>query len=204
MGLRVSSHLISSKDVPGMWSLVLFMSGCNFRCRHCHNWKLVLGEEIETISKREVLYEVSNNPVIDAVVLSGGEPTVSNTDKLRSLILSIKDRNPEVKIRVDTNGYLPEVLKELRDVVNGFAIDIKAPLKDKKKYEFTAGREVDLSRIEESIHIADGMPLTIFRTPNYPWLTEEDISSIEDFTDSLSSPWFLNEFFEVPSCPFNT
>ena len=203
MGLSFVSYTVSSKDVPGRWSLVLFMKGCNFRCRHCHNWRLVVGEEKEEITEREVLYEVSSNPVIDTLVLSGGEPTVHNPKKLMDFILRVKSRNPLIKIRVDTNGYAPQVLEKLRDLVDGFAVDIRSPMNDPNKYSYTAGRKVDTYRVRDSAYIADGLPLTIYRTPRYPWLREEDFSLIEEFTSSLSSPWHLNEFYEVPSCPFN-
>ncbi len=203
MGLRFVSYTLSSADAPGRWSLVTFLKGCNFRCKHCHNWMLVVGTPKEKILEREILYEISSNPVADTLVLSGGEPTVHNTDKLRDFILRVKSRAPHVKVRLDTNGYLPKVLERLRDVIDGFAVDIKAPLSKPDKYSFTAGRDIDTSRIRDSIHIADGLPLTIYRTPSYPWLSEEDIEEIRELTSNLKSPWFLNEFFEVPSCPFN-
>ncbi len=205
MGLRFVSYTVSSKDVPGRWSLVVFLPGCNFRCRHCHNWRIVAGEEKPFVFEREVLEEVRTNPVIDTLVLSGGEPTVHNVDKLLSFIERVKKRRPDLKVRIDTNGYNPFAIKRLRDAVDGFAVDVKSPLSNRNLYEYTAGvRGLDLSRVEESVAMADGMPLTIFRTPGYPWLGEEDLQEIESFTSGLRSPWFLNEFVEVPSCPFNT
>ncbi len=204
MGLRFVSYTISSKDVPGRWSLIAFLPGCNFRCRHCHNWRLVTGEK-GYIFEREVLQEAAQNPVIDTLVLSGGEPAVHNPDKLRAFVERVKSRNPQLKVRIDTNGYNPQVMEKLLDVVDGFAVDIKSPLSKRDLYEYTTGtKDLDLERIRESVNIANGLPLTIYRTPRYPWLSEEDVEEIRDFTDSLSSPWFLNEFVKVPSCPFNT
>ncbi|RLJ70827.1 pyruvate formate lyase activating enzyme [Hydrogenivirga caldilitoris] len=204
MGLRFVSYTLSSKDVPRKWSLVAFLPGCNLRCKHCHNWRLVVGEK-GYIFEREVIQEASQNPIIDTVVLSGGEPTVHSPDRLRAFIERIKNRNPDVKVRIDTNGYNPEVMKKLVDIVDGFAVDIKAPISNVELYEFTTGTsKIDMGRIRESIGVADQLPLTIYRTPRYPWLLQEDIEEIREFTDDLSSPWFLNEFFEVPSCPFNT
>ncbi len=203
MGMRFVSYTISSKDVPGRWSLVLFMKGCNFRCRHCHNWRLVTGDEKDDITEREVLCEVSSNPVTDTLVLSGGEPTVHNPQKLIDFVLRVKSKNPLLKVRVDTNGYAPQVLEKLREVVDGFAVDIKSPIGRSSRYSYTAGRKVDTIRIRDSAYIADGLPLTIFRTPKYPWLTEGEFAEIEEFVSSLRSPWYLNEFYEVPSCPFN-
>lgn len=204
MGLSFVSYTISSKDVPGSWSLVVFLPGCNFRCRHCHNWKLVVGEEEPSVFEREILSEISSNPVIDTLVISGGEPTVHNTQKLIAFIDRVRKRRPDLRIRIDTNGYNPSALRELKDFVDGFAVDVKSPIGNRVLYEYTTGvRSLELGRIIKGVEIADGMPLTLFRTPKYPWLSEKDVLDIEVFTQGLVSPWTLNEFVEVPSCPFN-
>lgn len=203
MGLSFASFTYSSKDVPGRWSLVIFLPFCNLRCRHCHNWKLVLGKEPCTLSEDKILYEISKNPFIDTLVISGGEPTVHEVKAIKNFVLKVKKETPSLKVRIDTNGSNPEVIRDLREVVDGFAVDIKSPLQRKDLYQYTTGSNVDTIRILESVEIADGMPLTIYRTPWYPWLTKEEIDEIRKFTDKLSSPWFLNEFFEVPECPFN-
>ena len=202
MGLSFASFLFSSKDVPGRWSCVVFLKRCNFRCRHCHNWRLVVGDEGE-IEEEKILYEISENPFVDTLVLSGGEPTVYRAEELRVFIEKVKEANPSVCVRIDTNGYRPEVVGALKDVVDGFAVDLKAPPSRPELYSYTAGVEVDVDRIIESVRLADGMPLTLFRTPRYTWLSEQDIEDIGNFTARLKSPWTLNEFVEVPSCPFN-
>ncbi len=203
MGLRIGSFLTSAREVPGRWSLVVFLKGCNFRCKHCYNWRLVTGNEKAEVSKEEVIYEVKNQPFLECVVVSGGEPTVSPLGELIDLICCIKEVRPDVKVRVDTNGSNPEAMKELKGLVDGFAVDIKSPLERPDLYRYTTGTDVDTEAIEESIRIADGMSLTIYRTPKYPWLEEGDMALIEGFTKGLRSPWLLNEFFEVPDCPFN-
>jgi anaerobic ribonucleoside-triphosphate reductase activating protein len=203
MGLKIGSFLTSSKEVPGRWSLVVFLKGCNFRCRHCYNWRLVTGEEKAEVKEEDVLYEVKHQPFLECVVISGGEPTVSPEKDLIDFICRVREERPDLKVRVDTNGSNPEVLSRLREVVDGFAVDIKSPFERPSLYSYTAGVEVDTEAVEESVRLADGMPLTIYRTPKYPWLEEGDIALIESFTRSLRSPWYLNEFFEVPDCPFN-
>ncbi len=204
MGLKFASFLYSSKDVPGSWSCVVFLKGCNFRCKHCHNWRIVIGEDKEEVQEQKILRELSSNPFIDTLVLSGGEPSIYKVHELKDFFTKVKEINPHLRIRVDTNGYAPDILRSIRDFIDGFAVDIKAPLSRKDLYSYTAGIDVDIQKIEESVRIAEGLPLTIYRTPHYPWLSEKDIEEIREFTSSLRSPWFLNEFVEVPSCPFNT
>ncbi len=203
MTLKFSAMVLSSKDVPGRWSLVLFLNGCNFRCKHCQNWKLVLGLEEPTLTEGRVIEELEKNPAIDTVVLSGGEPTVHKPEKLKTFLEKLKLQFPYVSVRIDTNGYSPQVVRDLKPLVDGFAVDIKAPLDDKDKLSYTAGAEADPEPIKETISIVDGMPLTLFRTPRYPWLNGRDLEKIKEFTNSLKSPWFLNEFFLVEDCPFN-
>jgi len=203
VGLKFVSYTYSTADVPGRWALVLFLPYCNFRCRHCHNWPIVLGKEEATLTEDSVLREIKGNPILQTLVLSGGEPTLHDPLHLREFILKVKEINPDLSVRIDTNGYEPETVEYLRDVVDGFAVDIKAPLSDPTLYSYTTGREVNTDRILRSVKLADGMPLTLFRTVKYPWLKEEEREKIREFTQILSSPWTLNEFIEVPECPFN-
>ncbi|WP_461828955.1 radical SAM protein [Aquifex sp.] len=199
MGLKFVSYTYSYKDAPGFFSLVLFLPGCNFRCRHCINWRLVVGEERAELSEEDILYELKNNPVVEALVISGGELSIHPHRKVINFIKKVKKVRPELKVRIDTNGSKPEFLKALKDFVDGFAVDIKAPLGKPELYNFTAGVKVNTEKIKESIEIAKGMPLTIFRTVNYPWLSDEDREEIQ----KLLSPHYLNPFVEVRDCPFN-
>jgi len=203
LGLKFVSYTYSTRDLPGKWSLVLFLPYCNFRCKHCHNWQIVLGKEERNLSEEDILKEVEGNPFLQSIVISGGEPTIHKYEDIASFVEKLKNLNPDLIVRIDTNGYEPEILKKLSKVVDGFAVDIKAPPSNTVLYSFTAGTEVDTERIIESIRVADEMPYTVFRTPAYPWLKEEDIEKLRDFTSSLSSPWSLNEFVEIPECPFN-
>jgi pyruvate formate lyase activating enzyme len=203
MGLRIASFTLSTQDVPGMWSLVVFLKGCNFRCKHCHNWEIVLSREGSEVSEEDIVFEASHNPAIQAVVISGGEPSLYPIQELEAFIDRLKSANPRIKVRIDTNGYRPEFIRDIKSKVDGFAVDIKSPIENKELYSYTVGREVNPRLIEESLHLADGMELTLFRTPNYPWLSEEDKEKIRSLTAPLSSEWYLNNFVHVSGCPFN-
>ncbi len=201
--MRIASLVLSSKEVPERWSIVIFLKGCNFRCRHCHNWRLVTFDEKEEVDLERVIFEVKNLLFVDTLVISGGEPLIYDVNEIGEFIESVKREKEDIKLRIDTNGYFPEKVRELKKLVNGFAIDIKAPPENKELYGYTVNTDVDTERIKESIFLADGMELTVFRTPKYPWLSDKDIESIKRFTEKLKSPWYLNDFFEIPDCPFN-
>ncbi len=203
MGLKFASLNYSSREVEGRWSILVFLQGCNFRCKHCHNWRLVLGLEEEYLDEDTVLYEVVKNPFIDCLVISGGEPSLRKPEEVVSFIKKVKRERPEIKVRVDTNGSRPFFIRELKPFVEGFAVDVKAPPYDQELYSYTAGVPVDTGKILESLYEADGMELTIFRTVKYPWLGRLELERIRDFLSGFSSPFYLNPFAPVPSCPFN-
>ena len=68
-------------DYPGKISCVLFLAGCNFKCPYCHNPELVSpGENCHAFSDQKWIFEYlkKRKGLLDAVVISGGEPTLQN------------------------------------------------------------------------------------------------------------------------------
>ena len=107
-------------DFPGAVSTVLFFSGCNLRCPYCHNYQFVVSPQ-NIADKSEVIWEhlERRKRFIDGVVISGGEPTLQNN--LKTIIYEI--RKLGLKVKLDTNGLLPEVLSDL--TIDYLALDIK-------------------------------------------------------------------------------
>jgi pyruvate formate lyase activating enzyme len=114
-------------DYPDHIASVLFTGGCNFRCPMCHNADLVLRPtEVPTLPEKEVWDFLSRREgLVDGVVITGGEPTLQ--PDLAPFIRRLKDTDLDVKL--DTNGYLPDVLKTLlsEGLLDYVALDIKAP-----------------------------------------------------------------------------
>ena len=109
---RIILRKTSLIDYPGLVSAVFFFPGCNLRCPWCHNRELVLGNDTNAdyISLEEALAHIKKRRnVLGGVVLSGGEPTLYNS--LGSLISQIKSLG--LKVKLDTNGLLPDALKLL-------------------------------------------------------------------------------------------
>ena len=111
-------------DYPGKIASVIFLGGCNLMCGFCHNADLVLSpEKIPDIPERDLFtFLEKRKGVIEAVVISGGEPLYSANIEL--LIKKLKTGNFLVK--VDTNGFYPG---KLSDVIYAgadyVALDIK-------------------------------------------------------------------------------
>jgi pyruvate formate lyase activating enzyme len=90
--------------------------------------------------------------LVDGVVLTGGEPTLQSD--LIPFLRRVRERGLDVKL--DTNGYRPDVLAALLDegLVDYVAMDVKAP---PKKYPLLAGREnLDVARLERSVALLQG------------------------------------------------
>jgi pyruvate formate lyase activating enzyme len=141
---------VSLIDYPGRISAVFFTQGCNFRCPYCHNPELVdPGRYSETLCEKEVLeFLERRRGKLDAVAISGGEPTLQ--PDLLSFIGQIRHRDFLVKL--DTNGSRPDVLKKLIDagVVDYFAMDIKGPL---EKYPDITKCDINPDAILRSIEL---------------------------------------------------
>lgn len=102
------------------------------------------------IAEEEILaFLRKRKGVLSGVCITGGEPTLQ--PDLAAFIGKIKDIGLAVKL--DTNGYRPEVLKELlqKGMLDYVAMDIKNSL---GKYALTAGcRELDTAPVEESVRL---------------------------------------------------
>ena len=113
----------SMVDFDGYISCTVFTKGCNFLCPFCHNASLVTGEATE-ISEDEVFdYLTKRKGLVDAVCITGGEPTLQKG--LRDFI--VKVRALGYKVKMDTNGTRPEVLRDLLadGLLDYVAMDIK-------------------------------------------------------------------------------
>ncbi len=140
---------VSLVDYGGYVCATIFTGGCNFICPFCHNASLVK-RNATTIEEKEVLdYLKSRTKLLDAVTISGGEPTLQKDLKL--FIKKVKEIG--YKVKLDTNGTNPTVLKELleENIIDYVAMDIKNNFDD---YAAITGLKVNLSdRVKQSLDI---------------------------------------------------
>ncbi len=189
-------------DYPGKIAAVLFTPGCNFNCFYCHNRQLIDPGYKAAYTEAEVLeFLEKRKGLIDAVVISGGEPTLQpdlyrfvekigykgrNTSNGRNASNKCygddKDKVEDAlgySVKIDTNGARPDVIRRLlaetaeNGAVDYIAMDIKAPL---YMYDEICGVRVDREAIKESISLImeSGIPYE-FRTTVVPQLKSRDI-----------------------------
>ena len=109
-------------DYPNKIASVLFTPGCNLRCPFCHNWRIVVDPKPPFLHEQAALKILeSRKKYVDAVVVTGGEPTMHK--EIPRFLRKLKDRGFMVKL--DTNGFYPQVLEECLPYVDYVALDVK-------------------------------------------------------------------------------
>lgn len=102
-------------DYPGMVAASFFFRGCNLYCPYCYNSILVNSDlfsatEEELSSINELFSHLEKRQgVLQGFVISGGEALLS--PYLEPVILKAKELG--YKVKLDTNGLLPERLEKL-------------------------------------------------------------------------------------------
>lgn len=179
-------------DYPGKVAAVIFTAGCNFRCGFCYNRALVTQINLKKmIPLPEILaYLVKRKPVLEAVVITGGEPTLHRD--LPALIGQIKKLGYLVKL--DTNGTNPAVLQKLIKAkrLDYIAMDIKAPF---SKYGSVVAAKVNLNKIKKSIKIIKASGLAYeFRSTVLPRLhSASDLAQMAKMVKGASN-YYLQKF----------
>lgn len=171
---------MTTVDYKGKVASTIFLQGCNFRCPFCHNPELVAisdeaGVKSALLKPDEVIsFLKENKEWVDAVCISGGEPTIHKS--LPAFISHLKKAGFFVKLQ--TNGTNPKMLKKLIDekLLDYVSMDIKAPI---EKYELLAGAKLNKENIKESaaLIMAGGIEYS-FHTTVSPGLNLSDIKQI--------------------------
>ena len=177
-------------DFPGKIACTIFTHGCNFKCPFCHNARLVI-KEVDLIDEDEILsYLNKRRGILDGVCISGGEPMLQSD--LFDFIKKVKDLGLLVKL--DTNGYFPDKLKEAIDqgLVDYVAMDIK---NCREKYALTAGNDkIDIANIEKSVAIlmSSGIDYEFRTTVTRELHTKEDFTKIGEWIKGAKRYYIQN------------
>ena len=189
---------LSLVDFDDNLTATLFMAGCPFRCPYCHNGELVLHpEKAETIPWKDIMdYLSKRRGVLDAVCVSGGEPTLMPDleDKIREI------RSLGYKIKLDSNGCRPEVLEDLvnKDLLDYIAMDIK---NSKAKYDLTIGTHYEIEKIEESVRyiMSCGVGYEFRTTMMEEFHEASDMEQIGRWIVGADR-YFLQRYIDAASC----
>ncbi|MGI5850042.1 MAG: anaerobic ribonucleoside-triphosphate reductase activating protein [Christensenellales bacterium] len=158
-------------DYPGLIAAVVFVPGCNMDCWYCHNKHLLKSQNLidpEVINS----FLDTHKGFIDGVVISGGEPTLQSG--IEDFIKKVRDKGYRVKL--DTNGTRPKVIKRLIGLTDYIAMDTKAPPGGLHR---VVSFKMDESPIWQTADILMDSGVDYeFRTTFMPFLNEKDIVRI--------------------------
>lgn len=170
-------------DFPGKIAAAVFTQGCNMNCFFCHNKKLISQVnrddnnhlKMTEFTREDILtFLKSRKGLIDAVVITGGEPTIQ--PGLLEFLNEIK--KIEYLVKLDTNGTNPDLIKRLikEELIDYCAMDVKTTF---DKYNLVCGTSIDIDKIKSTIHILMNSKIRYeFRTTFYPEMTKDDIFNI--------------------------
>lgn len=178
-------------DYPGKLACEIFTQGCNFKCPFCHNSEFIDNNSTYNYTEEEIItYLERRKKILDGIVITGGEPTIQS-----DLINFIEDvKKMGYKVKLDTNGFRPNVLKKLIDkkLIDYVAMDIKNSF---EKYNITCGlKNMVIENIKKSIDILknSGIDYEFRTTIIKEYHTKEDIISILNIVGD--SKYYLQNF----------
>ena len=188
---------LSLVDFEDKVCATIFTGGCNFLCPFCHNSGIVK-KEVEELDQNEVLeYLRKRKGVLDAVTVSGGEPTLQKD--LVEFISNLKEMGYLVKL--DTNGTNPIMLKELLDkkLIDYVAMDIKNNFEDYApiiglKYFNPDNVKISLKMLQES-----GIKYELRTTLVKEFISEKNIKKMAQDLKGRKT-LYLQKFVDSEGC----
>ncbi len=155
-------------DYPGALAAVVFCRGCPWRCAYCHNGHLWEPTGTEGVPWGDVLAFLRlRRGLLDAVVFSGGEPTLQ--PGLTDAVLAVKSLG--FKAGLHTAGPYPERLACVLPLLDWVGMDIKAPFEEYDKVTAVPGSG-EAARESAALVRRSGVPHR-FRTTLDPFLREK-------------------------------
>lgn len=187
-------------DFPGHVACTVFLGGCDFRCPFCHNFELVDGTAKPEMTDEEFFaFLDKRHGLLDGVAITGGEPLLH--PGLIPFLRRVRELGFAVK--VDTNGYHPDRLREILDagLADYVAMDVK---NSPEKYARTCGlAQLDLDPVLDSIRIlkSSGTEYEFRTTVIAEFHTARDIASIGELIRGAKR-YYIQCFTDRDSVPF--
>lgn len=190
--MKVKIHSIeslSTVDGPGM-RFVVFMQGCQIKCKFCHNpdtWCIQDGKEMDV---QEILEKIerSKNYLVASnggVTFTGGEPMLQQ-DFLLEILPQIKKLG--IHIAIDTNGVydVTDKVKKILEYVDLVLLDIKHI--DEKTHKQLTG--VSNEKTLSFAKYLDSINKNVWiRVVYMPGITdkEDSLKKLKEYIDSLKN-----------------
>ena len=137
---------LTTLDYPDRLATVVFTQGCPWHCAYCHNTNMRSLACVGQCRWREICALLDNRRGwIEAVVFSGGEPTMH--PGLETAIRTVKQKG--FLVGLHTAGIFPEHLGRLLPLLDWVGLDIKAPFDE--RYARLTGDSKSVAKVGASL-----------------------------------------------------
>lgn len=169
-------------DYPNNICSVVFTFGCPLSCYYCHNKHLL---DVNSFVDENVVFDYINKRknLVDAVTISGGEPTIQ--PDLKDFIKKIKKTG--LKVKLDTCGVNPDITKNLIDskLIDYVAMDLKGSL---EQYTDICNVKVDISKIKKTVTILKQSNIDYeFRTTLVPEINDSNFEKMMELVNGAKN-----------------
>jgi pyruvate formate lyase activating enzyme len=167
---------LTTIDYPGELSAVVFLQGCPWRCGYCQNNDLIACRTQSSIPWQNVIdFLDKRRRLLDAVVFSGGEPTLHAN--LAEAIQQVSAMG--FKVGLHTAGIYPNRLQKILPLVDWVGMDIKSA---KTEYESITGVRGSGERAWKSANLllGSGVAHEFRTTVHQDMLSKEQLASLVD------------------------
>ncbi len=112
--------------------------GCNMRCAFCDTPQPEVPPEESLRSIIDKIIDANKDNKAKNISITGGEPLL-HSSFLKVLLPNLREKG--YKIHLDTNGTLPDKLKEVIGLIDIIAMDIKLPSSTKDRHFWEEHRD---------------------------------------------------------------
>ena len=187
----------TATDYPGEIAAVVFVQGCPWRCGYCHNQHLqprLPGGPLDWTRIRSLLQRRVG--LVDAVVFSGGEPTID--PGLADAIAEVREMG--FKIGLHSGGIYQNRFSEILPLLNWVGFDVKAPF-DHRYERITGAADSAAVALAGAQAVIAGNADYEFRTTIHPALLDEsDIIELAQTLADMGATNYALQVFRTQGC----
>lgn len=161
-------------DYPGKLAAVLFLKGCPLNCEYCSNSHLIPVGEGEYDPDKVFDWIKNRVGKLEAIVFSGGE-ALMQSDAVIEYMQRVKELG--FAIGLHTNGFYPQMLQRVCDIVDWVGLDFKAT---REHYADLTKIDIAYDRMIESLKywVSTGRGLEVRTTCDPRFVSKSDLLEI--------------------------
>lgn len=186
----------TATDYPGKLSAVVFVQGCPWQCGYCHNPHLQPRLQKSPLQWSRILSLLEKRTgLIDAVVFSGGEPTLD--PGLPDAIADV--RKLGFVVGMHSGGSYPTQLKAVLPLLDWIGLDVKAPF---DRYERITGvaNSGQSARISAEAVLESGVQYEFRTTVHQSLLNEQDVMELAQTLAAMGVQNYALQNFRAQGC----